>query len=158
MQFGVFFSHNHRGLPRQEGAYRLVPRSYRNQAQGFFQKEFLFDAPATGETFILLPKTLPYEIGASYSLKSRCYMKGPDDSAYSIVVESGSIARFYDVGGGVPSLTGSPNSLPVPTIVTGGAPLSAFLVTNNGNLYYRIQPNASVPALSCRLLFSVIKF
>ena len=123
-----------------------------------YQQQVFFDTPIGGDTFIELPRNLPYEIGASYLLESKCYMEGPDDSTYSSVVKSGSIARCYDNGAGVPTFIGSPNSLPDPSIVVGGPVLAAFLLASNGQLFYRIQPNASAPALSCRLLFSITKF
>jgi len=123
-----------------------------------YQQQVFFDTPVGGDTFLDLNKPLKVEIGANYLLESKCYMKGPDDSAYSCVVESRSFARFYDNGLGVPIFTGTPNTQPVPSLATGGVALISFLVATTGQLFYRVQPNASAPALSCRLLFSVTKF
>lgn len=123
-----------------------------------YQQQVFFDTPVGGDTFLDLNKLLKVEIGANYLLESKCYMKGPDDSAYSCVVESRSFARFYDNGLGVPLFTGTPNTQPVPSLATGGVALISFLVATTGQLFYRVQPNASAPALSCRLLFSVTKF
>lgn len=122
-----------------------------------YQQERLLSTPVGGNLFVDLNEPLPVVIGVNYLLKSRCYMKGPDDSAYSAVVESQSFVRFYDNGSGVPIAASTPNTVPEPALVTGGAVVSSFLIASNG-LFYKIQGNPAVPALSCRLLFSIIKF
>ena len=98
------------------------------------------------------------DIGSTYLLESEAIMEATaSTSGYASKIKSASIARYYDNGAGGTAFSGSPNTLPDPSISTLAPTASAFLIASNGNIFYQVGVTAGLPECSCRLYYSITK-
>lgn len=116
-----------------------------------------FTVPAGGG-FAIIIDSVSTNIGDTYLLESESIMKASSDSSgYASKVKSASMARYHDDGTGGVTLSGSPNSLPDPSISVVTQAPSSFLLISNGNIVYQVGVSALVPEAICTLYYSITK-
>ena len=113
--------------------------------------------PAGGGVAIVVD-SVSMNIGDTYLIESESIMKAASSiSGYASKVKSASMARYHDDGTGKVTLSGSPNSLPDPSISVSTQASSSFLLISNGNIVYQVGFSALVPEAICTLYYSITK-
>lgn len=120
--------------------------------------EFETLASTPGEEFET-GRTLKIEIGRAYQLEAKAYAKAISDTdPWTQIIRTSNVAKIIDGGGGNPILVGSTVPSLDPAQSTTGFSANGFLFSSGGEVKYRVLANASAPALSWRVLFSITEF
>lgn len=125
-----------------------------------YQQPLRFDtAQATAGQVVDTGRTLDIEIGRAYQLEAKAYAKAINDTeSWAQVIRTSNVAKVIDQGGGVPLLVGSTVPSLDPAQSTTGGVVNGFLFADAGAVKYRVLANASVPALTWTVLFSITEF